>query len=352
MGKGGGAPAAPDPFQTASAEAQFNRVNTYSPGGSGMRFGYTDASGAFQPGLAPKGMQAAQTYVESPTEKAIREKLEPASGALVDRVISDNITGMPDAPRPQDTSALAQQIFDAGYDRMAPGFERENNRLMTNLQARGIPIASKAFDDAYGQQQSSVNDALSQLTMQARGAASDEQTRQFNVDSAARQGSITELVAALGGAYNPPSALPNGQAAGVNYSNLVGQQYQADTAAYNQKLANQTSTMGTIGSLGAAALMKCSVSVKAIAGALSPGWAEAAVRQMPLHVWNYLPGVDHDQSLHVGPMAEDFQRLTGLGDGKTIHIVDVIGLLMGALQAAHKRIERLEAMVLGGARQQ
>ena len=37
MGKGSKAPKPPDPHETVAAEAQFNRVDTYSPSGSGTR---------------------------------------------------------------------------------------------------------------------------------------------------------------------------------------------------------------------------------------------------------------------------------------------------------------------------
>lgn len=254
--KGGSAPEAPDPRETASAEAQFNRLDTYSPSGGGMRYGYTDASGKFSPGLAPEGQQSAQTYVESPYEKAIRQRLEPASVSLVDRIATDDISGMPAAPRAQDFNGLADQLFKAGYDRMQPAFQNENDRMLANLQARGIPVGSEAFGDAYRQQQQGVNDALSDLTTRATTAAGAEQSRRFGLDSASRSGAIAELVAAMGGNYNPPTSLPNGQAPNIDYSGLVGQKYQADTAQYNARQQQQGATMGALGSLGGALLMK------------------------------------------------------------------------------------------------
>ena len=73
MGKSS-APPPPDPYKTASAEAQFNRLNTYSPSGSGVRYGYTDASGNFVQGLAPEGSQSAVKQIERPWEASIRER--------------------------------------------------------------------------------------------------------------------------------------------------------------------------------------------------------------------------------------------------------------------------------------
>lgn len=254
--KSSSAPKAPDPYETASTEAQFNRLDTYSPSGSGTRYGYTDATGNFVQGVAPEGFQSAVQTIESPWEKSIREALQPASVDLVGRVITDNISGMPDAARAKDTSGLAQQIFDTGYARMAPQFEKENGRLLTNLQARGIPVGAEAFDDAVKTQQQSVNDALQQLTLGATEAAGQEQSRQYALDASARQNSIAELVAAMGGSYSPPSATPSGNTAGVNYSGLAQQNYQNEMNAYNQKQQQNAGIASTVGNLGAAMLTK------------------------------------------------------------------------------------------------
>lgn len=257
MGKGSKAPAAPDPYKTAAAEAQFNRLDTYSPSGSGQRYGYTDPkTGSFVQGVAPEGAQSAVSSMESPWEKQIRESLQPASVDLTKRVISDNISGMPDAPRAQDRGTVAQSIYDRNLSMIMPGIEKNNSRLLTNLQARGIPVGADAFNDAYGEQTRQTQDTLSRLAMDADIAGGQEQSRLFSLDQASRQGAISELVAAMGGGYSPPSATPSGNAAGVNYSGLVGQKYQADMQQYNANQQAKTQTAGALGSLGGAMLMK------------------------------------------------------------------------------------------------
>ena len=257
MGKGSRGPAPPDPFETASAEAQFNRLDTYSPSGSGQMFGYTDPStGAFIRGPAPRGTQSAVSTRESDFERQIREALEPASVSLTNRIISDNIDGMPDAARAQDRGSVANSIFDRNLSMMMPGIDRANSKLLTNLQARGIPIGGDAFNEAYGEQQSRTEDTISRLAMDSDIAAGQEQSRLFSLDQSARSGSIAELVAAMGGGYNPPSASPSGNAAGVNYSGLVGQRYQADLSAHNAQQQSRSQSASALGSLGGAMLMK------------------------------------------------------------------------------------------------
>lgn len=343
--KGGSAPAAPDAYKTASAEAQFNRVNTYSPSGSGTRYGYTNAQGNFVAGTPPEGSQAAVKSIESPWERQIREALQPASVDLTNRIITDNVTNMPGAARVQDRGTVANDIFDRNFSLMAPAMEKTQSRLLTNLQSRGIPIGSEAFNDAYGSQVRETQDTVSRLAQDANISAGQEQSRLFGLDSAARQNSLSEIVAAMGGGYNPPNATPNGAAPGVNYGGLVGQQYQADTARYNQQQQQGAATAGTIGSLAGAMMMKCTMDAKTIEGFADTEVLASAVMQMPVAVWRYKPedapegfGVEK----HVGPMAEHFHALTGMGDGKTISVIDMLGVLSGALQNALRRIEVLE----------
>lgn len=349
MGKGRSAapaPAAPDPYETASAESQFNRLNTYSPSGSGVRYGYTDAQGNFRQGTAPQGMQAAVSTVESPWERSIREMLQPASLNLTQRMVTDNINGIPEAARVKGRGEIAQQIFDRSFSMMAPAIEKANGRMLTNLQARGLPVGGAAFNDAMGEQSRQTQDTISRLAMDADINAGNEQTRQFGLDAQARQGSISEIMAAMTGSYNPPSATPSGSAPGVNYSGMVGEKYRADSASYQNAQASKNNAMATAGNIAGTMLMKCTETAKDVSGSLDLNAAVEAVKAMPLKVWRYKAG-EGDDAVHVGPMAEDFQALTGLGDGKTINVIDALGVLFGALKAAHLRIDLLERHILG-----
>ena len=60
-----------------------------------------------------------------------------------------------------------------------------------------------------------------------------------------------------------------------------------------------------------------------------PEMALAGVMQTPVSKWSY----KGENTNHIGPMAEDFQRAFGVGDGKTISIIDAIGVLFASVQA-------------------
>lgn len=358
MGKGSKAPAAPDPYKTAQAEAQFNRLDTYSPSGSGVRYGYSvpdmsqvpietitiggrrsgvsggkgggsaptqqykfngqtfdtleaaeqyraslGSGSGFVQGVAPPGYQSAVQQIESPWEKAIREALQPASVDLTNRVIRDTIYNMPDAPRVQDRGDVAKTIFDRSFAMMQPAIEKSNSRLLNNLQARGIPIGSEAFNDAYGEQQTRTQDTISRLAMDADMAAGQEQSRLFGLDQASRQGSIAELVAAMGGNYNPPSATPSGNAQSVNYGGLVGQKYQADMSRYQADQAMAGSTMATLGGLGGAMLLKGGSDRRLKRDIRLVG------RRGPLNLYEYRYFWDQPGTVRRGYMAQEVVKL-------------------------------------------
>jgi hypothetical protein len=52
----------------------------------------------------------------------------------------------------------------------------------------------------------------------------------------------------------------------------------------------------------------------------------AGLREMKINTWKY----KNQEDVHIGPMAQEMHRVFGVGDGKTIQLVDVMGILLGA----------------------
>lgn len=74
------------------------------------------------------------------------------------------------------------------------------------------------------------------------------------------------------------------------------------------------------------------------------------VKQMPLSEWQYK--ADPSGRRYIGPMAQDFHALFGLGDDKTINTLDADGVLFAAVQALarenellRQRLEELEKRI-------
>lgn len=63
--------------------------------------------------------------------------------------------------------------------------------------------------------------------------------------------------------------------------------------------------------------------------------ALAIVERLPIATWRY----KGDGTTHVGPMAEDFHAMTGLGDGVTIDNRDLLGLQLAATKGLAKRLD-------------
>ena len=56
------------------------------------------------------------------------------------------------------------------------------------------------------------------------------------------------------------------------------------------------------------------------------------VRKLPIETWRYKREIDPAQELHIGPYAEHFLSLFGLGNGKEIQVVDAVGILFKSVQ--------------------
>lgn len=338
-------PKEPDPYQTAATESQFNRLDTYGPDGGGTRYGYTDPkTGQFVQGVAPVGAQSAVSATESPAQKAAREALTPASLDLINTMINQNFKGLPGPAQAKDTSAIAKTYYDRNTAMLMPDIERNNSRLLTNLQARGIPIGADAFNEAYGNQQKVTQDTLARVAQDATLTAGQEQSRQFGLDSAARGNALSEIAALMGGTYAAPNNAPSGAATGVNYSSAAQQGYENKVAQQKQN----SEAMGSAGKLLGSMIMKCTAEAKDIIAGADTAFLSEVVETMPLLVWSYKPGQAPEgmgQEEHVGPMAEHFKAMTGLGDGKTINVVDAFGVLFGALQDTLLRLAVLERII-------
>jgi hypothetical protein len=63
---------------------------------------------------------------------------------------------------------------------------------------------------------------------------------------------------------------------------------------------------------------------------LDPKQVKEALKTLPIYLWNYKEGGPR----HIGPMAEEFHEAFGVGDGKTLNLVDVMGVLLAAQKSA------------------
>lgn len=70
------------------------------------------------------------------------------------------------------------------------------------------------------------------------------------------------------------------------------------------------------------------------------------VRKSPATEWEYKDEVgDEPGKRHVGPMAQQFQKASGMGDGKTINVGDAIGVHHKAIEELGDKVDKLERSI-------
>lgn len=206
--------------------------------------------------------------------------------------------------------------------------------------AMGVNPASGAFQAASAK--AGVDSAL------AASGAGNLARRQVDAEAESKMANAINMGNSM--AVNPATSMglsngaiqAGGQAAQQGYaqqSSILNAQYQNQSAAWQSNNQNITGLFGAAGSLAGMAMLS-SKDAKTDKKPMAEGEALGAMRKMPVEEWRYKEGMG-DGGSHIGTYAEDFQRATGKGDGKTINVVDAIGVTMGAIRDLDKKVERL-----------
>lgn len=67
------------------------------------------------------------------------------------------------------------------------------------------------------------------------------------------------------------------------------------------------------------------------------------IGQLPITQWNYK--IDDDNVIHIGPMAQDFYSVFGVGyDDKSIAALDEAGIALAAIQELHKKTQKIDKL--------
>ena len=132
-----------------------------------------------------------------------------------------------------------------------------------------------------------------------------------------------------------------GQASTLNQQ--YGLQLQAWETQQKMAAANAAGIGSFLGGIGKLAFAS-DENVKHDFAEIPEGAALDALDRMPVSEWTYDEGAG-DGGRHIGPMAQDFQRETGKGDGKTIAVQDAIGITMKAVQDLNSKVEELASAV-------
>jgi len=127
----------------------------------------------------------------------------------------------------------------------------------------------------------------------------------------------------------------------TSMANIMNQQHSNELQAWSANQQASGAAMSGIGQMvgsGVGAYMASSKDYKTDKKKLK-GMALDAIKSMPIERWRYKDG-HGDGGEHIGGYAEDFKRETGSGDGKSIPVVDAIGVTMKAVQELDEKIDR------------
>lgn len=271
-------PAAPDPGQTAAAQAaankeaavaqaQLNMVNQYTPYGS---LEYS------QRGEAPDGTpQYSATQTLAPEQQALfdltnqaatkygqtaNQQLDAVSGTLSQPL---DYSGL--GPAPQANEETRRATADALYGRLNPQFDRDLAALETRLANQGIQYGS----DAYGAAMDDFNRAKTDARLAVEGQAGNEMARLYGLESSARDRAVNEMVQQRQIPLNELAAMLSGsQVQGPSFvgtpqsqiapADIMGATYGSanmDQNAYNQQMAAAAGNrQGLYSLLGSAAM--------------------------------------------------------------------------------------------------
>ena len=240
-------PAAPDPYKTAAAQGGMNmdtaitqqflnsgtQVNPWGTVATDVTGNNTFVDSQGKTITVPK---FTQTTTLSPEQQAIFNQSQAAEGNLAG-IANEQSAFLKDylnKPFEFNNSDAEKWAFDLASPRIRQGQMQAEDTLRSTLANKGIREGSAAWNAEMSRMTNANTDQMNQLALTGRGQA-------FSEAMASRNQPINEITALLSGSQvsNPAQmsgAMPQTGVAGVDYTGLVRDKFQADTAAYQNKM--------------------------------------------------------------------------------------------------------------------
>lgn len=299
-------PKAPDPMQTATAQAGLNQTtattqqllnmtNQVNPWGSVTYNQTGNNSFTDSNGKTTTVPQFTQTTQYDPAHQAIFDKTTETQGNLADLGAQQSAAFKDYLAKPFsfDNNDAANWSYDLASQRILPQQKEQQQALESQLINQGLRPGTAAWDREMRRNTNANTDQLNQLALTGRSQAFNEQLTQRNQP-------INEIGALLSGSQltNPgqaSAATPQTSVGGVDYTGLVNQQYQSKLQSSQGALGG---LFGLAGSLGSSALMASDRRVKtevSRVGTLDNG--------LPVYAYRYITG----GPMQIGVMAQDVE---------------------------------------------
>lgn len=300
-------PSAPDPAQTAAAQGawnsftaqqqqQMNMIGQNSPWGS-LDYQQTGSTWITDPnGKRIEVPQYTANTTLSPEQQAIFDASQAAQGNLAN-IAKDQSAWLGDylsSPFEFNNQDAENWAWDLASQRILPQQDQNRKDLENRLINQGLRPGTAGYNTAMQQLTNANTDQLNQLALTGRSQAFSEQLAQRNQP-------LNEIIGLMSGTQvqSPNSTFaqtPQSQVAGVDYTGLVNQKYQADMNAYNSQMGALGGLFGGIASMAKFSDRRLKENIERI------GKTDSGV---PVYKFNYIGS----PTTHVGYMAQDLLEL-------------------------------------------
>lgn len=235
-----------DPFEVAQADAQYNRIDQFTPFGN-LTFSGPERNVANLT-LSPELQQAfgLQSQVDiNSLQEALRRQATSQEGSLpglvteLDQSQFGAIPGMDDFAEQRDL--VSQSLFDRQRSLLDPVFQQREQELRGDLANQGLPQASEAFANDLGTFNRGMGETYGRAALDATLAGSQEQSRLFNQALQSRAAEIQTQLQNANLAQSARSQLQN------ELAQVLGQQQLAQPGLQNFFTPGQADVTGGFG---------------------------------------------------------------------------------------------------------
>ena len=337
MSKGGSSVSTPDPddyMGIINAEANANRINQDTPYGSyeykqpkTMKFNRWKKQNPgkrtdhWQPGTKNeegRWVTSKPDYVGGYNDY----KAGQSKKGRVEFKYSDEVQNMFDKQfDPNSYDQYSDEYMGRYNELIAPGRENQLDRFEQSMSDRGLPEGGEVYGDLF---RTKVGDPNSRMDLMAEGQAQ-------GVSDKRRLDDFNRLMQAMGGSkINSPN---------LNTTSAANMAMNADAqnaAQNNQQESDMWNTAAQAGMMYM--MMGCSHEYKENK---RPFQTLDKLAQLSVEEWSYKAEFD-DPSRHASPYAEEVRDVFGLGDGKTIPVIDLIGITLKAVQELAAEVKELK----------
>lgn len=357
-----------DPTLIAAAQAAWNQDQMGSGGVHITPPTYPGGLVSSENTIDQSGALGSQIFGSSALNQDVRSGLaqeqldDPNSQANLNYLNQQQAYNQQVTTYGQDLNAYNNQenLYNA-YNSKGPATAANISDLVTNLpgfqfqQQEGLSSIQNAASASGMLNSGALLQNLNQFGQQLASTYYGNYLSQLGGIAGAGQQATSNVMAGANSLGNSLASSYANEASGQANADLA--EGQAMASSFLTPVANQqvrmfpyTTTSDTQSSQSGSAMSGISQGLGLLGGLFSSRELKEAnkkinvgdildrVSELSIEKWKY-KGINQE---HLGPYAEEFKELFGVGDGQTINIIDMFGVTLAAIKALTQKINQLE----------